>query len=93
MSKSSNAVARGIFGFSMRNAASILFLVAVALFLLTVASYAMLALRPEGDQTDTPTRVNSILNVLVYSLNNAVWPFTGSALIWTLQNRSMEAAE
>jgi hypothetical protein len=93
MSKSSNAVARCIFGWCMRNAASILFLMALALFLLTIASYATLLLRPEGYQTDTPTTANLLLNVLAESLDNAVWPFIGSALIWTLQNRLMEAAE
>ena len=93
MSKSSNAFFTGVVEVCMRNAAAILFWGALALFVLTIASYSTILFRSETDQTDTPTKVNTVLNVFVIGLNNAVWPFVGAALVWTLQNRSKVAAE
>lgn len=93
MSNTSTAFFAGVVEGSMRNAVPILFWVALALFALTLASNGTFFFRPEIDQTETPTRVFTILEVLVIGLNNAAWPFTGAALVWTLQNRPKEAAE
>ncbi len=93
MSKSSNAFFTSVVEGAMRNVTAILFWGALTLFAVTIASYSTILFRPESDQTDTPTRVHTILDVLVIALNNAAWPFVGAALVWTLQNRSKEAAQ
>ena len=94
MSKSSNALFSSFFAGSMRNAAPILFWSALILFVLTVASYSALSIVPSPtDQSDPTVRAHIIFNGLVQGLNNAVWPFTGAAIVWVLQKRAEGGAE
>jgi hypothetical protein len=90
MSKSSDAVFNGVFRSSMRNAVPILFWSSLILFVLTFLAMSVTSLFTNDNvQTSRETLAYFILNALAQSLNNAVWPFTGAALVWTLQ-RSAE---
>jgi hypothetical protein len=90
MSKSSDAFFGKVFDFSMRNAAPILFWSSLILFVLTFLAMSATSLFPnENDQTDRATLASLIFTALVQGLNNAVWPFTGAALVWVLQRRAM----
>lgn len=94
MSKSSDALTSGLFDRSMQNAAPILFWSAILLFLFTFVTYSGTSLIPsEIDQTDSETRVYLIFGGLVQGLNNAVWPFTGAAIVWALSQRTGGEAE
>jgi hypothetical protein len=98
MSKSSDAVFGKVFGSvfraSMRNASPILFWSALILFVLTFLAMSATSLFPdENDQTDRATFASLIFTALVQGLNNAVWPFTGAALVWVLQRRAEGGAK
>jgi hypothetical protein len=94
MSKSSDAVLDGVFRASMRNAAPILFWSALILFVLTFLAASAISLFPnENNQTDPAIHASNIFNALVQGLNNAVWPFTGAALVSTLQRRAEGGAK
>jgi hypothetical protein len=89
MSKSSDSVLGKVFEGSMRNAAPILFWSALILFVLTFLAVSAISLFPnENNQTDPAIHLSNIFNALVQGLNNAVWPFTGAALVWVLQRRA-----
>ncbi|MEP0190918.1 MAG: hypothetical protein ABJP70_09860 [Erythrobacter sp.] len=92
MSQSSNALFSNVFGgffrVSMRYAAPILFWAALAVFALTVAAYSSSSIiQSDNDQTDSATHAFIIFNGVVLGLNNAVWPFTGAALVSVLSKR------
>ena len=94
MSQSSDAVMRGLFHSSMRHAAPILFWGAIALFVLTlIANYAAYMAPTTGDSVDSAFQSYMVLNAVVQGLNNAVWPFSGAAVLWAVQNRGTEEAE
>jgi ABC-type maltose transport system permease subunit len=94
MSKSSDAFFRAIFDFSMRNAVPILFWSSLILFVLTFLSMSVTSLFTNGnDQTDRETLAYVIFTALAQGLNNAVWPFTGAALVSVLQQRAEGGAK
>jgi hypothetical protein len=94
MSKSSDAVFGKVFEGAMRNAAPILFWSALILFVLTVFAMSAISLFPNDNNYASPaSHALNIFNALVQGLNNAVWPFTGAALVWVLQRRAEEGAK
>ena len=94
MSNSSQAAVTGLFSYSMRNAAPILFWSALIVFVLTIGAVVATYFFPaEIDQTDRATRMLLILNGFVQGVNNAVWPFIGAAIVSVLQKRNEGGAQ
>jgi hypothetical protein len=98
MSKSSDAVIskvfNGVFCALMRNSALILFLSSLILFVLTFLAMSAISLFPNDNNYASPaSHALNIFNALVQGLNNAVWPFTGAALVWELQRRAEGGAK
>lgn len=94
MSQSSNAFISDVYTAAMRNAAPALFCVAILLFILSFAAYGAAYLIPaDHDSTGSATRVYFIIDGVLLALNNAVVPFVGAAIVWTLQNRAIGGAK
>ncbi|WP_284125599.1 hypothetical protein [Parerythrobacter aestuarii] len=91
MSKSSRQVHSVIVHFAMSNAVPILLWSAIALVLITAALYsAQYLIRVENDSTSDGTRYYLFFDGLRMALSEAVWPFVGAAMVWTLQRRKPE---
>ena len=77
----------------MDNSAFILFCASLLLFVGGFA-FGLWQQRPEMSFEEEPVlRFNEFLLALMQAANNAVWPFVGAGLIWTLKKRDAESAE
>ena len=89
MSKSSNAFFRGIYGGAMRNAAPILFCLAILVFIITVSTYTMVYWIPilDDDPTSGPN-IYFLFDGLLRAVKDSALLFAGAAIIWAVRTRA-----